>query len=142
MLRSYNGFSGVERVRGWQVTRWLQMAGSLLHPTFCDLCGGMDRVSLHNEVYYTLTSAPALCSRCHRAIHNRERHWAKWQALVKLHSKSGAEWYCFVDREQPDVAALMRAKQGWAAADLLGSLRSSFDAGVMLPAGLMKHPAL
>ena len=75
MIGPYNGFDGVERIRGWQVTHWLHETGLLDRPGSCDICGSRSgRIQLHNENYYDVLSAPAVCQGCHSALHVRFRN--------------------------------------------------------------------
>lgn len=142
--RSYNGFTGIERVRGWQVSRWLEACGALTRPTRCDICMGQDRPAFHSETYYHIARAPAICHRCHRALHRRQREWAFWQSLAARHAVTGREWWCLLRPEPVDLAAHLRETSGWQAADLFRSLleRAPKPITDLLPSNMLAHPMI
>ena len=119
--RPYNGFTGIERVRGWQLSRWLEAAGSLPRPRTCSICKGHGRPAFHSESYYHIGRAPTLCPSCHRATHRRQREWKHWRSLVVCHAVTGEEWFCFLARYPVDLAGHLRRTQGEQVRDLLAS---------------------
>lgn len=140
LSKPFNGFSGVERVRGWQLSVWLERAGSLTRPTQCDICGSEDRVAFHSETYFHVGRAPALCSRCHRALHRRQIEWREWRAIVEPVVLTGREWFALAPRYGLDIAAHLRAQWGRQVADLLCS--PFWQRPIIVPDDLMPHPDL
>jgi hypothetical protein len=142
MSKPYNGFSPVERVRGWQVSKWLQAAGSLPYPRQCDVCRGAERVALHSESYYHIGRAPGVCRRCHRAIHRRHREPEPWRQIIERFSITGTEWFAIMPPPGTDVAAHLREERHWHAADLAASLSKALPSleAQNLPSNLMSHP--
>lgn len=71
LLGTYNGFSGEQRVRAWQLGTWLRRRGLLSIASCCDLCGSPSRLGRHSENYADIERAVTICERCHLALHKR-----------------------------------------------------------------------
>ena len=141
LLRPYNGFSGIERRRGGQLSSWLVDAGSMIVPDTCDVCGSKDRVNLHGESYYHVNRAPALCNVCHRAIHRRWFDDAAWHWLASHRGKSPHLWLDLLSRHPLDLAAHIRQTHGWAAANVLADATLlTVASAIKWPNNLMPHP--
>ena len=144
LSKSVHGVSPSERVRGWQVSRWLQAAGSLPYPRRCDVCGSTDHVALHSASYYHIGRAPGLCHVCHRAIHRRDSAPEAWQQISERFAVTGLEWFTIIPPPETDIAAHLRTEREWQAADLLASLATALPSSNNreLPTNLMRHPQL
>lgn len=92
LTRWYNGFSPQERIRGWQVSYWLQDVGYLPKPSCCEICGRDTNVSYHNENYYTPWQPYSVCKACHYIIHNRHRLPEKLPALLRQCGAGRGGW--------------------------------------------------
>jgi len=116
ILKSYNGFSGEERARGWQAVRWLQAAGVMPENDPCDICGETEKPrDYHSEDYYNILSAAYLCKRCHSAIHTRFKNPDNlWHILQTQRTSPVETWYDMLlnDEHGMDLAAHQRAKYG------------------------------
>lgn len=144
LLKPYNGFTGIERRRGGQLAIWLLAAGCISRPKRCDICGCRDRVGLHGEVYYDVLRDPALCQRCHRALHRRHFEWDKWRCHIDAASTSGREWFALAPRYGIDIAQHLRDRWGWHAADVERSPISPLPEAIKtrLPKNMLPHPFL
>lgn len=144
LSKAYQGFSPVERVRGWQMSRWLQGAGSLPYPRRCDVCRGGDHVAFHSASYYHIGRAPALCRACHRAIHLCHARPQEWTGIVHANARIGSEWFVLLPAPSVDLAAHLRSRLGWSAADLVASPISPLPEAVAdcLPFNMTQHPRL
>ena len=144
LLKPYNGFSGIERRRGGQLIGWLQAAGCLSRPSRCDICGSRERIYSHSDSYYHVTRAPALCQRCHFACHKRHYQWDAWRRLVDPATVTGREWFALTPQHGIDIAAHLRDRWGWRAADIERSPITPLpDAiAVLLPGNMLAHPML
>lgn len=113
LTRWYNGFSPQERIRGWQVSHWLQAIDYLPRPKQCEVCGGQSGVSYHNENYYTPWLPYSLCKSCHYVIHNRHRLPEKLPALLRQHGAGRGGWLRHVlAGDFENLAAEVRAREG------------------------------
>ena len=90
----YNGFTGDERIRGWQVTRWFVDNGWLERPHVCSVTGATSNVVGHNENYYEPWRPFAITRKVHMALHQRFRRPAWWKKIVRENTQTGEEWYC------------------------------------------------
>ena len=74
----YNGFDGFQRMRTWEVAKWLMALGAMPRPAICDLCrGGAEQY--HAENYFDFGSYISICRSCHAKVHNRLRNFDTWQ---------------------------------------------------------------
>jgi hypothetical protein len=111
-LRSYNGFSGEQRVRVWQLQGWAQDVGVLPKPKWCSVCGSGSHVGFHCESYADPWSAIPLCQSCHLAVHRRFREPETWVRFQVRHRRAGpTQWFELLPVTEINLA-------GW----LLGSL--------------------
>lgn len=79
LLGPYNGFTGEQRVRAWQLGTWLLRRGRLSVASCCDLCGGSSRLGRHSENYADVQRAITICGGCHLALHRRFRQPETWR---------------------------------------------------------------
>lgn len=127
LTRSYNGYTGVERVRGWQFAWWLKQVGVLSWPAACDVCGA-SKASYHSEDYYNVFSDPALCRACHRRVHTRfsdPRGWAEFvDVSLSRHDRfppDARPWFALLPCAEIDLAGYVRKRFGPNVQDLLNS---------------------
>ena len=144
LLRSYGGFTGIERRRGGQLAGWLLAAGCLTLASKCDICGSEGPLALHGEIYYDVTRDPTLCALCHRLTHLRFHRWNDWRRLVDASAVTGSEWFALIPRHAVDVAQHLRNRWGWMAADLESSPMCPLPKAIVaaLPGNMLPHPAL
>lgn len=69
----YNGSSGAERIKGWQVTKIALQRRWLDRHAPCSICQSRDRVQRHSELYGRPLLARPVCRECHFALHRRFR---------------------------------------------------------------------
>lgn len=109
-LRSYNGFSGTERVNAWRFTWWMTDSGCMPWPRGCDICGEPE-AAWHSENYYDPTQMSKLCKKCHLTLHKRYTKPRPWIEIVERNSKRGNEWFTMLPLEvKLDVAGYLRSK--------------------------------
>lgn len=142
LLKSYNGFSGEERRRGGQLAVWLLAAGCVALPSQCDVCGSREPVQLHNETYYHVGRTPALCRRCHSALHLRQWQWHAWRKIVDGAADTGREWFALAPRYGLDIAGHLRNHWGWGVAQIERSPMSPLPylIRMKLPDNMLAHP--
>ena len=67
----YNGFTGAERIRGWQAMHLLLQAGALAKDTSCSGCGSRHELAFHSETYFHPAEHVTVCKPCHIQLHRR-----------------------------------------------------------------------
>lgn len=102
LLGSYNGFSGDERVRTWQVVTWLRKRGFICLAPRCDLCQGSSRLALHSEDYADLERALTTCTGCHFSLHKRFRYPEAWRRKLSSLERP-PEWALALDTNPIDL---------------------------------------
>ena len=144
ILRAYNGFTGEERRRGGQLIGWLQTAGCLPRPSRCDICRSRERVAYHSETYYHVLRPAMLCNACHMTLHRRHFAWDAWRKIVDASTVTGREWWALAPRFGLDIAAHLRNRHGWQAADVARSPIAPLPDAIagLLPGNMLAHPAL
>lgn len=91
--KPYNGFTGAERIRGWQRTWAAVAAGILPKPHRCSICGTeQGRIELHTENYTRPLEAKPVCRACHRSLHRRFQDPDQWHRRVKQFG-DGTKWF-------------------------------------------------
>jgi hypothetical protein len=80
--RSYNGFSGGDRIRGWQLIRLYQANGWLSVPDVCSVTGQAGGTQLHNEDYSRPWDPYPVSKRAHMLIHGRARFTKAWSTFL------------------------------------------------------------
>lgn len=109
-LPVYNGFTHVERVRGWQVVNWMIDTGQMNRATVCCITGSRTRVGYHSENYYSWQPYP-LCQSVHFALHQRFKRPDAWRRIVEQYGSDG-DWFTRLLFQPVDLAAQLRAQQG------------------------------
>lgn len=144
LLKPYNGFSGEERRRGGQLAVWLLAAGCVALPAQCDVCASREPLQLHNETYYHVGRTPAICARCHKAIHLRQWQWDAWRRIVDEVAITGREWFALAPRYGFDIAEHLRNRWGWLVADIEASPMTPLPdfIALKLPGNMLAHPCL
>ena len=117
LTKNYNGFSGNERVRGWQVTCWLKDIGQMIDPKKhvceCSTCGSTKNTGYHNENYYAPWTAKLVCKSCHYYLHARFRHENAFPVLLKrAGQRKDAKWVYTLTSDKIDLAGDLRAQYG------------------------------
>lgn len=127
ILRDYNGFSGIERIRGWQLIKWLEMVGmkDRASDQRCqvtglytkDSPGGRDPVVYHSENYYAPWEQNYYLLRSvHFKLHNRFKSPEEWKNyLVKdlqVWDASKQKWLFKLPAEEVDFADILRDRYG------------------------------
>lgn len=111
LLKPYNGFSGLQRVRTWELGSWLRRRKKLFLGNACDLCGHDRRLGGHSENYADVERALTLCSGCHLTIHLRFKQPVRWRkALDRL--STVPDWATALPSEPFDLAGWL-ALRGW-----------------------------
>jgi hypothetical protein len=82
LIGPYNGFSGSARIRGWQLLRFYQTNGWLIHNEVCSVTGVAGDIQLHCEDYARPWDAFPVSNRVHRLIHTRRRYPRAWASFV------------------------------------------------------------
>jgi hypothetical protein len=105
MTKTYNGFTGEQRVRNWQVERWGLDRGLISKPTRCSICANRSDVAFHSEDYSQPWTPIPVCKQCHSAIHLRFRCPAPWDSLKARHHRHGVtQWFDFLSSTPIDLA--------------------------------------
>lgn len=119
-LATYNGFTHIERVKGWQVIWWLIDNGHMPRPTVCCISGSTEKVTYHCEDYYRPWEAYPLASPLHLALHQRFNRPRQWEAIVGRYAITGAEWFANLSPTPVDFAGDLRRLHGDDMADIFG----------------------
>lgn len=129
VVRDYNGFSGIERIRGWQIVRWLQLAGMRPHAKDCqclltgetsDISGSgkyPDPIVDHSENYYSPWENQYTLKRsAHFKLHNRFKYPEEWRTYrdrnVNVFDKDKQKWLFKLSTEEIDYADILRDRYG------------------------------
>lgn len=95
-MKSYNGFTGEQRMEGDRILKRAIAAGEIPSPMTqpCAMCGQTEGIRhYHCEDYspeHIVDDAVVLCWRCHMMLHNRFYHpksWYNYFYQVVLHKK-------------------------------------------------------
>jgi hypothetical protein len=107
--RSYNGYTGADRIRGWQIVRVAQRMGLLDRPRACSVCGRTSHLHHHSELYGRPLLAQPICKSCHFHLHRRFPQPDEWRAFVARHQD--CQWIARIalaELTQAEVRALER----------------------------------
>lgn len=80
--RPYNGFTGPERIAGWQKVMVARRIGLLSNDEPCGVCGASDAPQRHGEIYARPLTAQSICRSCHYHVHRRFRDPDQWQERI------------------------------------------------------------
>lgn len=120
-VKTYNGFSSDERIRGWQVERWFVDNGWLDRPVRCSITGATKNVGFHDEDYYTPWEPIQIGRGVHMALHQRFSRPAWWNRILRENTVTGDEWFCSLSTDADiDLAGRYRAMHGDDIQDVLG----------------------
>jgi hypothetical protein len=97
MLKPYHGFSGEDRVRGWQITTVAERLGLIPKARQCTVCQTTaGRIERHSEDYSRPLLAEPICRSCHRKFHLRFRYPDQWRRHVQKYG-NGTRWFEFLE---------------------------------------------
>ena len=97
LLKIYNGFDHVQRVRKWQALD-LAVKMELEDPASskpCAICGITEpeaKIAYHSEDYGSMNEHHALCKGCHIRIHRRFSNPGRWQQFISPFT-NGTQWF-------------------------------------------------
>ena len=80
---SYNGSSGAERVRGWQIQVFLTRNGWLPLPRVCSVTGSTASPTYHGEDYLIPWDPIPVSRGVHARIHQRFRNPERWRRFLE-----------------------------------------------------------
>jgi hypothetical protein len=83
VLGAYNGFTGAERIRGWQLVSFYRRNGWLTVKDICSVTGRVGGTQLHNEEYSRPWSALPVSRRAHTLLHTRARFPNAWHSFLE-----------------------------------------------------------
>ena len=107
-LRDYNGFTGAERLRTFEIAKWLIEGGVLQHSSRCDICKG-PADQQHAEDYFDLTTWMDICKGCHTSLHGRFRTPAAWARRLERYRIAANHWARRLPATEIDVAGFHRS---------------------------------
>lgn len=116
-LPTYNGFTHIERVRGWQLIMWRIDNGWAARAATCCISGSTSMPRLHSENYYSWQPY-TLHHSIHIALHQRFKRPDAWRRIVDQYSVTGAEWFAQLSLKPVDIAAELRTTHGPEIADI------------------------
>ncbi|MFS2324590.1 hypothetical protein U2P60_04080 [Brucella sp. H1_1004] len=116
-LPDYNGFTHVERVRGWQLIMWLEDSGLFKRGATCCISGQTHQLRLHSENYYSWEPF-TLNHSIHMALHQRFNKPDAWLRIVERYSSTGEEWFAKLALLPVDLAGELRSQNGQEYADI------------------------
>jgi hypothetical protein len=107
-LISYNGFDGFERMRTWEVVKWLMAGGVMPTPKICDLCLG-EADQYHAENYFDFSAYVPVCRSCHGKVHNRLRFPSAWERNKASFAKPNEHWVNLLRNQDLPIADFCRS---------------------------------
>lgn len=114
-MSAYNGFTGKERLRPFEIWKWLVRLNAVQQGDCCNICGRYSR-GQHAEDYYTLVTWMDICDSCHQRLHKRFSDDRLWLARLDEAHVPATHWSRAVSREPFDLAGLLRGRGGKEAA--------------------------
>lgn len=136
-LQTYNGFTHVERVRGWQLIMWRIDNGWAKRGATCCISGSTSMPRLHSQNYYSWEPY-TLNHSVHIALHQRFNRPDAWRRIVDRHSVTGTEWFAQLSLKPDDLAASLRATHGPEIADIFA--RIPLPDGMSIPTHQIYQP--
>lgn len=118
-LPVYNGFTHVERVRGWQLIMWRIDNGLAERGATCCISGETTMLRLHSENYYCWKPY-TLNHSIHMALHQRFKKPEAWRRIVDRYAMTGDEWFASLSIVPIDLAGELRDQHGREIADIFG----------------------
>lgn len=107
-LTDYNGFTAQERLRTFEISKWLIKSGAMQHSGYCSICGA-PADQQHAEDYFDLETWMDICRGCHSSLHGRFRTPAAWDRRVASFALDADHWAKALPTFQIDVAAFHRS---------------------------------
>jgi hypothetical protein len=108
-LSDYNGFTGKERLRTFEVAKWLIACDAMDAPGCCDICGRR-ATGLHSENYYDLSTWIDLCHGCHVSrLHQRFARAESWNRWLDQNQLADSHWARKLPSRPMDFAAPIRS---------------------------------
>ncbi len=92
MLKPYRGFSGAQRIAGWQHVWVARAMGLLPSPAICSVCLRACQGQYHCEDYSSPLDAKPVCRSCHQIIHRRFHSRPRWADHLKQFGRPRA-WF-------------------------------------------------
>lgn len=108
-LTDYNGFTAQERLRTFEIAKWLIKSGAMQHSGRCSICGA-PADQQHAEDYFDLETWMDICRGCHSSLHSRFRTPAAWDRRIERFALDAGHWAKALPTCQIDVAAFHRSK--------------------------------
>lgn len=140
LLRPYNGFSGIERIRCWQLARWAINVGILRSPHQCSISGAVGDgrvIQYHSENYYDPFGAKMIHSSLHKTLHQRFKNPAKWEMVKNRYRDSSSDkWFLDIPDQEPDYAKELQ-KHGVNSDYMVLKFIEELPRGAPRPSGLL-----
>jgi hypothetical protein len=109
-LSDYNGFTGKERLRTFEIEKWLIGLGAVTPSHECDICH-RPASGRHAEDYFDLSSWMGLCHSCHSRLHKRFGNTRAWRERIEEADLPDDHWARAISREPFDLARLLRQRE-------------------------------
>ena len=124
----YNGATGRERIKVWQINRVGDLAGLLPPLGQSSICDKRPADGRHGEIYFRPFALVDICRSCHARIHRRFGNPARWQAfLEEVVGRDGWAHSLLTVQIERDVALQIAAQDNWL--EGIRSLRADRAAG-------------
>ena len=108
-LSDYNGFTSKERLRTFEIAKWLIASEAMQHTERCSICGAAADQQ-HAEDYFDLHTWMDICRSCHTSLHSRFRTPDAWERRLASHSLPTDHWAVRLPAFPIDVAAFHRSR--------------------------------
>lgn len=82
-MKPYNGYSGKERQRAFDIQNEAIRSGVLSLAITCRMCGQINYMTAHLENYDYPLEPYSLCIECHMNVHLRFEHPLGWISFLK-----------------------------------------------------------
>lgn len=141
LLGPYNGFTGIERIQGWQLTRWAINVGILRDAYICSVTGRVSDfpMGMHNENYYDPLGPKPICKEAHIKLHRRFKDPKPWEALVEKYWASAQDpWFVHLPMEEPNMAASLRRKGVKGGDAMMGRMVEDLGVCTPRPSGVLQ----
>lgn len=108
-MMPYNGFTGKERLRPFEIWKWLAKQAAVQQGSSCNVCGRYAR-GQHAEDYYALESWMEICDSCHQRLHKRFGDDRLWRARLDEAQVDACHWARLISAQPFDLATLLRSR--------------------------------
>jgi hypothetical protein len=95
-MKSYNGFSGLQREKVFDILKYLRDKGETSwEDKECEMCGcSTGMIMAHSENYFDWLNFNILCVECHLKLHGRFKVWSSWvDYLIKIRNGYKSKGY-------------------------------------------------